>query len=151
SLLDIWWDLLETKPQIRFRTRAEYEVTPWFRPSLWVDVFDKNLLVNGYGQCFYSETTIEGQPEECNGMRAQIGGPLKFVSRHNLSVAIRYLHRLIDDHHYPDSYRQDMSAWLTMAYSPLDWLRLRLRVRYLNEDIGNQAAGEESIWAYLEG
>ena len=150
SMLDIWGDILKQKPEIRFRTRAEYEVTPWFRPSLWLDVFDKNMLVNGNGQCFYSDATIEGEPVDCNGIRTQFGAQLKFVSRRGLTVAVRYLHKLIDDPHYPTSFRQDMSTWLTVMYSPVEWLRLRLRLRYLSEDLERQMTGEESIWAYLE-
>jgi hypothetical protein len=68
-------------------------------------------------------------------------------------ITPKYQHELLDDpdERFADSLRQDVSAYLTVAYKPFDWLRLRSRARYLFEDITDNSYLENSLRLYFEG
>lgn len=46
--------------------------------------------------------------------------------------------------------RQDINAFVTAVAKPIDPLRLRARVRWFWEDIGDNSRLENSVWAYLD-
>ena len=69
-----------------------------------------------------------------------------------MSVTAKVQHTWLDDgnERFDESMRQDSSAWLVVMYRPIDDLRLRLRARYLFEDIEHNDYMEQSIWVYAE-
>jgi len=166
STLDFWtWSTgLDGPLRLRWNARADFKVARWFQPGVYLEYQDRDLRHSGRGSCYeVPSETIEGEPVPCSGEKVQAGLTLRFVPYRRLSVTARYLHRLVDDNRtlqdpqtkqryfvFGDRFRQDLQAWLTVAWRPLDALRLRARVRYLNEDLSDDAYLEESLWAYVE-
>jgi hypothetical protein len=58
--------------------------------------------------------------------------------------------RYLDDPAYPDTFRQDLSAWLALSWWPASELRLYARARFVDESVDDPRAGEESLWSYVE-
>ncbi|MCB9750916.1 MAG: hypothetical protein H6713_13090 [Myxococcales bacterium] len=199
-------------PRLDAYLRGSYEVTRWFEPAGWIKYRNKDLLVNGPGQCYGAYTTTSGelvqdpgdelsgsdnveligQDDEarCHGQQITISGQARFIPHRRVTITPRYQHRFIDDTTFNDRLntdknvldtpaeitgrmRQDIQVWLTLAYTPIDDLRLRARLRYLNEayqvpdereDQERQGDGsyagtgelvsndylEHSIWTYLD-
>jgi len=156
AALDLWAQLSGEIPRTFLYVRASYEVEQWFKPGLYFDYKDKDLSDTGRDNCYVGEGYEDegtGEPTDCKGEKIRVGLELKFQPLKRLGVTAKYQHAWVDDGgtHYPDSRRQDISAWVTAMYKPIDGVRLRLRVRYLNEGIAENDYLEQSVWAYLEG
>jgi hypothetical protein len=69
------------------------------------------------------------------------------------SVQLQLSHYLLDDNSKPaymNKFRQDVSAWLMGYYRPTNDLRLRARVRYLDDAVDDNAYLERSVAALGE-
>lgn len=166
SSLDFWtWSTDLSGPlKLRLQARADYKVARWFRPGAYIEYQDRDLRHSGRGACYeVPYETLEGEPVPCSGERVQGGVILRFLPLRNLTLTAKYQHRFVDDNRrttdpttktryyvFGDRFRQDLVAWFTVAWRPADFLRLRARVRYLNEDPSDDAYLEESVWTYLE-
>ncbi len=164
--LDLWtWATsLDGPLKMRLAVRADYKVARWFRPGAYLEFQDRDLRHSSRGACYeVPYETIEGEPVPCSGERVQGGLVLRFLPHRNLTLSARYQHRFVDDHRtatdpatknryyvFGDRFRQDLIAWFSVAWRPLDWVRLRARLRYLNEDPSDDAYLEESLWGYVE-
>lgn len=151
---DFWAQLSDEAPKLKFNLRADYDLNTWLVPGVWIQVQDRDLSGGGrLDTCF--ETPFEqseGEPVPCDGEKSQIGIQARFKPVRDLTITAKYQHRWLDDgsDRYDKSFRQDMAAWLTVMYKPMDELRLRMRLRYLFEGIEHNDYLEQSIWAYME-
>jgi hypothetical protein len=145
-------------PKIRMRVRGAYQVETWFKPGLWLEYQDKDLSQSGRGSCYelaYDEP-IADEPQPCTGEKFAYNLQLGFKPFKRLSITTKFQHSLVDDSREifktEKSFRQDVSAWLVVAYRPIEALSLRFRVRYLNQDVAHSADDylEHSVWAYAE-
>ncbi len=104
---------------------------------------------------------VEGS-ERCKGQQITLNGQLRFVPHRRVTITPRYQHRWIDDVTFnrrlnldenvldtpaeiTGRLRQDAQVWLTVAYTPIDDLRLRARARYLNEAYQVQEERPEQV------
>ncbi len=96
-----------------------------------------------------SENNI-GTSVNCRGSfyRIGVGAKIEPINK-KLWFDLRYQHEFLNDRKYPDSLRQDSIFSLSGTYKPLPELGIRARFRYLYEDIQDNTAQEQSIWAYL--
>ncbi|MEZ4426852.1 MAG: helix-hairpin-helix domain-containing protein [Nannocystaceae bacterium] len=178
AYVNLWTTSRFQQPQIELYGRGAYDVADWFTPGLWVRYRDKDLTVNGPGQCYGTYSSIsstisedaqdqaQGQvslneedligvlnDSECRGQQLTLSGQLQFRPHRRVTITPRYQHRLVDDPSYTrrrvlngatyvdridldttaGPMRQDMMIWLTISTAPIDDLRVRLRVRYLNQ------------------
>ncbi|HUU01903.1 MAG TPA: helix-hairpin-helix domain-containing protein [Myxococcota bacterium] len=153
SLLDFWAQLSDRAPKMRLRVRADYELERWLIPGLWAEYQDKDLATTGRENCFEVPFgQVEGEPVPCAGEKVQLGVQARLLPFRNLSLTLKYQHRFLDDGRasFADSMRQDMALWLVVMYRPTDAIRLRARLRYLNEAISEGDYLEQSVWFYLE-
>ncbi len=156
SMLDFWAPPSSWTPKMAARVRADYEVETWFRPGLWVEYQDKDLgpAEAGVDECFdYSSQTIAGEVSPCAGKKLKFGGQAAFLPRKSLSFVGRTELRLVSDPAVAtrgEGFRKDLVAYLWVTVRPVESLRLRLRVRYLNEDLGVSESGEDSLWWFVE-
>lgn len=131
--------------------RADYSALGWLKPSLWLYYRNKNLVVNGPGQCFDAtfQTDPQGRSIPCNGEQYRVQGRLEFRPFKELSIAAQYQHEWLTDRAYPTALRQDRAAWLIASYRPTPQLGLRLRSKYHADDLFDDGTGSErSLWTY---
>jgi outer membrane receptor protein involved in Fe transport len=79
-------------------------------------------------------------------------GRLRVMPDKKLTLTAQLQHQLVDDGgmNYTNKFRQDLSAWLIGLWRPQPRLRLRGRMRYLNEAIDDPDYLETSLWATLD-
>ncbi len=166
GLVDVWtWATgLDGPWKMRLQARADYKVARWFRPGAYFEYQDRDLRHSGRGACFeVPYETLDSEPVPCSGERLLVGVVLRFLPHRSWTLSAKYQHRLVDDNRtvtdpatkarvfvFGDRFRQDIGAWFSVGFRPADWLRLRARLRYLNEDPSDDAYLEESLWGYLE-
>ncbi|HWU90958.1 MAG TPA: hypothetical protein VN253_27015, partial [Kofleriaceae bacterium] len=155
ALLDVWYPvssfgpdspLGRTQPKLDSYLRADVRTTDALRLGLWVRYQDKDLLASGHAQCF--EVSIEddehGEPISCGGRQVTTIARAGYDVRRRLSVSALFEHQLVDDgafdtSPFKDRFRQDVSGWLIALWRPDAKLRVRGRVRYLNEAVNDAA------------
>lgn len=132
--------------------RADYDLSDLFGVGLWSLYEDKDLSKSGRTQCFETsnQTDPNGQTIPCAGMKFQNILRLKVTPTKQWAVTLQFEHQLLDDVHYNDRFRNDVSGWLIASYRPIDQLRLSLRSRYLYQDVTDNTYLEQSLWTYLE-
>ncbi len=166
SSLDLWtWATsLDGPLKMRLQARADYRVARWFRPGVYLEYQDRDLRHSGRGACYeVPYETLEGEPVPCSGERVQAGLVLRFLPHRSLTLSAKVQHRFVDDNRtavdpvtrartyvFGDRFRQDLIAWFSVAWRPAEFLRLRARLRYLNEDPTDDAYLEESLWGHVE-
>lgn len=138
--------------------RGEFIGWSFFEPTVWVDVRNKNLANNERGKCSSGTVIfVEGDPSPCNGdfyrLAARIDvRPLR--ERRWLEASLQGWFTWQDDvgkvFRDEQRFREDVQVFAEVKSRPLDWLSLRLRSRYLNQDISNDAYLETSLWSFLE-
>ena len=106
-------------------------------------------------RAFRDRAELELRPLTLLYGRNQVGKStlLRLLPLRRLALTVKYQHRFLDDgrSNYDDKMRQDSSLWLVMNWWATDSLRLRVRLRYLNEALDAGDYLEQSLWAYLEG
>ena len=115
---------------------------------------------------------VMGDPtQRCAGEAIKYNIQSAFFPHRRIKLVPRFQHRMVGD---PDStaiddgssyipgmpptpaatprtgYHHDLSAWLTLTSRPIDPLRLRGRVRYLNQAVGDNTYLEQSMWTYVD-
>ncbi|HEY0136076.1 MAG TPA: hypothetical protein VGB85_18445, partial [Nannocystis sp.] len=177
---------------IHLLARVEHQVSRWFIPGVWFEGRDKNLAVNGPGNCYGGDPGVSsnidsGDPDSFDPAETEVdygnlmgdpaarcpGEALKynlqaaFFPHRRVKLVPRFQHRFVGDPRstaisepmmgYPkpakvprEGYRQDLSAWLTITTRPIDSVRLRGRLRYLNQDIADNTYLEQSLWSYVD-
>lgn len=137
-----------------------FDLTTWpiFEPSVWVDARNRDLSSTVRGGC--SPGTIiltEGEPSECNGdyYRVVLRGELRPLNgRRSLQITTQGALTWRDDmraiFRIEQRFRQDVQAWLEVRAQFVEWLSVRVRSRYLFQDITDNAYLEHSLWSILE-
>lgn len=119
-----------------------------FIPSAWIDVRNRNLASNAFGGCA-SDEALPGQT--CAGDLYRAAARADFVIDERwLQGAVESAFTLRDDPRYRDQFRQDAMAWIELRSHLTEWLHVRLRSKYLHEDLATDDAREESLWTWLE-
>ncbi len=138
--------------------RGEFTGWSFLEPILWVDVRNKNLANNERGRCSAGTVLfVEGDPSPCNGDFYRVAARVEvrpFRDRRWLEAAVQGWFTWQDDvakvFRDEQRFREDVQVFFEAKSRPLDWLSLRLRSRYLFQDISNNEYLEQSLWSFLE-
>lgn len=119
-------------------------------------------------------SNVTGEPPRCAGEMVKFNLQTAFIPHKRIKLTLRYQHRflgdprkidpdqiftptgeLIDYGNVPDdqrrrTYRQDSQAWLTILTRPIDPLRIRARIRFVDFDISSNTLLERSLWNYFD-
>jgi hypothetical protein len=131
------------------------KTTPVLWLGLWERYQDKDLTRGGHDECYEisTETDENGEPIPCGGRQLSTILRAQYQPDKTLNVHAQLAHYLLDDETKPaylKKFRQDVSAWLTAYYRPSPDLRLRARVRYMDDAIDDSAYLERSFAALAE-
>lgn len=129
---NLWTNSQFQRPQTITYLRAGHEVTKWFTPDLWVDYRNRDLTVNGPGQCYGNfsgqSSSIAGDVDDpdvadgstggllgqvepdlgCQGQQLTLNAAFKFVPHRKVTVTPRYQHRFVDDISYNNRLNEDL-------------------------------------------
>jgi hypothetical protein len=148
--IDVWSNPSTDLVKTDVYARTDVEATDKVRYGLWVEYQDKNLEENGRDECYEVSTEEDerGEPIPCGGMQLTTIGRLRVIPDRAVTLTAQLQHQLVDDGstRYADKFRQDVSAWLIGLYKPQPRLRIRGRVRYLNEGVSENDYLEQSLW-----
>ena len=162
ALLDVWvppsslelrangsGDMVrDTQPKLDTYLRTDVRTAQEWRLGLWLRYQDKDLSRGGHDQCFEvsNETSETGEPIPCGGRQFTTTARARFIPDKKLSLTLQFDHQLLDDRAASDtSWRSDLAAWLIALWHPHQDLRLRARVRYLDEAIESNTYLERSV------
>jgi len=139
-------------PKLRVEARTDYTFAQHTQLGVYARWEDKDLRSGGFGQCYDQtfQTDENGEPIPCKGQKLDLGIVGRVELAHRFSVIGQFQSRFIDDPSYPDTFRQDLSAWLSLDWWPADDFRLYARAHYLNESVDDRTSGEESLWSTIE-
>ncbi len=133
--------------------RLTWERLERFRPSVWVDIRNRNLASNQHGGCAseYVPTSTGDNTFNCSGDMYRIAARVDFVANERwLSGAVQSFFTWRDDYRYKDRFRQDFMAWVELRSRLTDWLHVRVRSKYLHQDLSTDDYLERSLWSWLE-
>ncbi len=156
ALLDVWTNPSDPDtPKLDTYLRANVKTTPVLWLGLWERYQDKDLTRGGHNQCFEvsTETDENGEPIPCGGRQLSTFLRAQYVPNRKLSIHAQLGHYLLDDNtrmELESKFRQDLSAWLIGYYRPNKDVRIRARVRYLDEAIHDNTYLERSVAALAE-
>lgn len=133
--------------------RVDFTGFPAVVPAIWVDVRNRNLASSQHGGCS-SDTTVYVEGDStylCSGDLYRIAArlelhPLKRLLSGTLQAAFTWK----DDFRYQDRFRNDVLVWAEVRSQPVEWLQVRLKSRYLYQDLSDNTYLEQSWWTYLE-
>jgi hypothetical protein len=153
ALADVWINPTNPgAPKLDTYVRANVKTTPVLWLGLWERYQDKDLSRGGHDQCFEvsNDTDETGEPIPCGGRQLTTFLRAQYVPSRALTVQLQLGHYLLDDNtrmELENKFRQDISAWLIAYYRPSTAVRLRGRVRYLDEAIHDNTYLQRSIAA----
>lgn len=139
-------------PNLYLRARADFTGWSFLQPALMLDMRNRNLPSSVHGVCS-SETIIltEGAPYSCGGDLYKLWVRFDFAPRNKyLSAALQGYVNWKDDIRYKERFRNDLMVWLELRSQPVDFIQLRLRSKYLDEDISDPTYLETSLWNSIE-
>ena len=142
-----------TQPKIDTYVRTDVRTTDQLRLGLWLRYQDKDLEQGGHDQCFESplSTTLTGAPVPCSGRQLTTIVRAHYMPDHSFEGTLMLEHQLLDDASLSKtSFRQDIAAWAIALWKPMPGLRLRGRVRYLDEAISDDTYLERSLAALVD-
>lgn len=133
--------------------RVDFTGLEVFVPAVWVDVRNRNLASSQHGLCS-SETTVwvEGDSTyTCSGDLYRVAVRFELHPlRKRLAATLQAAFTWKDDYRYKDRFRNDLLVWAEVRAQPAEWLQLRLKSRYLYQDLSDNTYLEQSWWSYLE-
>jgi hypothetical protein len=148
--VDVWTNPSTDIVKTNVYARGDVDATDKIRYGLWVEYTDKDLERGGRDECYEVSTEEDenGEPIPCAGMQLTTIGRLRVIPERRWTITAQLQHQLVDDGSdlYENKFRQDMSAWLTALWKPQPRIRLRGRVRYLNEGLAENDYLEQSLW-----
>lgn len=135
--------------------RVDYAGFLLFSPGLWVDYRNKGLGTdpNDALVCYEvsTETDSEGDAIPCTGQYFRVIERLELLPKFRYAnLLLQLSEKWVDDPTYPDGMRMDLNAFVQLTSRPVDVVRLRARVKYLDEAIDDPAVGERSVWSFVE-
>jgi hypothetical protein len=164
SAIDIWTPLTTMKDKtILGKTRAQLKLDTYVRADvrtsnelwtgLWVRYQDKDLQEGGKDECFEvsTEETEDGETIPCQGRQLTSIARARYQPNKQMHFTVMLQHQLLDDETLTmgKKFRQDWGAWLIALWHPQPRVRLRGRVRYLDESSellgGDDANLERSV------
>lgn len=133
--------------------RLGFRRFPNFEPAVWVDVRNRNLASSVHGSC--SSGTIiyvEGDSNfACSGdsYRAVANIITRPLGR-RLTLIAQGSFTWKDDIRYKTDFRRDVRAFIEARSQISEIISLRLKSRYLSEDIADNTYLEQSVWSFFE-
>jgi hypothetical protein len=155
ALVDVWTNPSNTDAvKLDMYLRVNVKTSPVLWLGLWERYQDKDLSRGGHGECFSvsTETDETGEPIPCGGRQLATLLRAQYQPDRKVAVHAQLGHYLVDDSRmqYMSKYRQDISAWLMAYYRPNKDLRLRGRIRYMDDGIDDNTYLERSVAALTE-
>lgn len=129
------------------------DFTRWqvFQPAIWFDMRNQNLESSQHGACASTdETFTEADPFMCSGDMYRASVRLDSRPNRRLSAAVSGWLTWRDDVRYKDAFRQDAQVWGEVRLRPFESLALRIKSRWLFEDISDNTSLEQSLWSFIE-
>lgn len=157
ALLDIWVPPStlrddapagHAQPKVDTYVRGDVRTTDEIRLGLWLRYQDKDLQAGGHDQCFEvtTDTSPTGDPIPCSGRQLTTIGRIYYQPDKVTALTLQLEHQLLDDRTLSKTaFRQDLAAWAIATYHPNNDLRIRARVRYLDEAIEDNTYLERSV------
>lgn len=135
---------------------ARVDFTGWriFQPSLWLDLRNRNLPAFEHGLCASGTIVVlaDGEPFTCGGDSYKVAARFDIAPMNRLlSAAMQASFSWKDDIKYKDRFRNEVQVWAEARSTPVDFLQLRVRARYLNQDLSDVAYLEKNVWTFIEG
>jgi hypothetical protein len=134
-------------------TRVDYDGWHLVQPALWVDLRNRNLASSQHGRCASGTVIyVEGDTSfACSGDLYRLAARVDVHPLpHRLSFALQGAFTWVDDVRYVDRFRNDLMLWAEARSTPVAWLSLRLRVRWLDQDLSDNTYLEQSVWTFVE-
>ena len=163
GLVDLWMPpsqlrddsvLMRAQPKLDSYVRGDVRTSDEITVGGWVRYQDKDLRAGGHDQCFEisTEETPEGEPIPCAGRQLTSIAKVKFApdTLQNYTAMLEY-QVLDDDSASTTAFRQDVAAWFIGLWRPEPDIRLRGRIRFLDEAIADNSKLERSISAVVDG
>jgi hypothetical protein len=142
-------------PKLDTYIRANVRTTPVLWLGLWERYQDKDLGRTGHDQCFEisNDTDESGEPIPCGGRQLSTIVRGQFEPDRKLSFILQLQHQLLDDNtrmELENKFRQDVAVWFVMYWRPNKNLRMRGRIRYLDEAIHDNTYLERSVAGLID-
>lgn len=153
AMVDAWYTPSTWTPKLDSYVRADYWTAPTFGVGGWLRYRDKDLRVTGHNQCFEvpTDTSETGEPVPCAGKQLTSIGRVHYRPNRRFTATVQLQHDVLDDKNkYPTRYRHDLAGWVIALWHPSDRVRVRVRARYLNEDIRDNTYLEQSVATYAD-
>jgi hypothetical protein len=155
AMADLWYaasslggdsPLGRTQPKLESYLRLDGSAGEGLGLGLFLRYQDQDLLASGHAQCFEDAAeaeaagTARGEPIPCGGRRLTTVGSARLGEGGDATVTAMLEHRLLDDGLDPmspfrDRFRHDIAGWIVALWRPDPGLRMRGRVRYLEQGI----------------
>lgn len=158
--VDVWVPPTSIKaedwqPKLDSYIRTDVRSSDELKLGLWLRYQDKDLSRGGHDQCFevITETDPIDGPVPCAGRQLTTIGRGTYEPQRDLELTLQLQHQLLDDNATAaskTSFRQDLAVWGIARYRPNKDLRLRARVRYLNESVSKPSYLETSFAGQAE-
>ena len=148
SAIDLWTPLTTSRDdRILGKKRAQLKLDTYVRTDvrtsnevwagLWLRYQDKDLGEGGKDECFEvsTEETEDGETIPCQGRQLTTTARVRYQPNRKMNFTAMLEHQLLDDEALTmgKKFRQDWGAWLIGLWHPQPKVRLRGRVRYLDE------------------
>lgn len=145
--------------------RADFVGWDVFQPGVWVDVRNRNLGSNVRGRCASGTVLLtQGSPYNCNGDFYRVAARFEIVAHKRYArVVTQAWLTFTDDVKYkdvvdpltmevitPGRFRTALMVSGEVRSQPFDWLQLRLKTRYQDQDTSTLTYLEDNVWTYLE-
>jgi hypothetical protein len=158
SAIDVWTPLTTMKDetilgkkrsQLKLDTyvRADVRTSQEMWAGLWLRYQDKDLSEGGKDECFEisNEENEDGETIPCQGRQLTTTARVKYQPNRKMNFTAMLEHQLLDDNvaTMGNKFRQDWGAWLIALVHPEPRVRLRGRVRYLDESSDLLGGGKD--------
>lgn len=145
--------------------RVDFTGWKFFEPAVWVDMRNRNLASSEHGRCSPgtiaslvrvgstdgADVVVTQEPFDCSGDFYRGAARLEFRPLgKQLTIVQQTWLTWRDDFRYKDRFRTDLQLWGEVRSQPTEWLQLRLKSRYLFQDISDNTYLEQSLWTFLE-
>ena len=150
---DVWWQFSSDTPKASLYGRADIAVSSHWSFNMWSRYQNRNLRHYSHQACFDVGTSVdleEGEPILCQGgQEIQLSAGTRLATRRwRWDAQLRGA--LVDDVVYESRFRRDITAMMSASVRPSSAWRIRLRSRYLFEDISDNTRLEQSLRIYLD-
>lgn len=155
TLIDVWTNPSTKIGKIDTYVRANVRTTDQLWLGLWERYQDKDLERGGHDECYEVSTDMDenGEPIPCGGRQLTSIVRAMYRPDASLSATVMLEHQLLDDNTqaiFKNSFRQDYAAWAIVLWKPTSDLRVRGRIRYLDEAVEDSGYLETSLSTVLD-